>query len=443
MPLGEPCIRHDGDAWIVRGPVVPRGVLTPPADKSVAHRVLLLAALSAGTSEVRAFAAGEDVMRTLDAINRLGVQVELRQGGVRVHGVGLRGLRTATTALDCGNSGTTMRLLCGLLAAQRFASRLIGDASLSRRPMRRVTEPLGAMGARLRCLGPDGRPPVLVDPAPAALRGTSHAIALDSAQVRSAVLLAGLYADGPTRLIGPGAARDHLERLLAALGVRLAHGADAVVLEPPSASWPGFECALPGDPSASAFFAAWAMRPGGESLRVEAVGLNPGRRRYLELLQAAGAGLCFEPGAEVLGEPVGAFEIHGPIGADLELAGHDVVRCIDEIPALCAAAALCGVAMRVRDAGELRVKESDRIAGLARILRAFGVSVEEHADGLRLEPGARLRPAHVASDGDHRLAMTAAILATACDGRSRIDGVGCVRTSYPGFTADVARLAAG
>ena len=441
MPIDVPCIRHDGDAWIVRGPSGVQGVLTPPADKSLAHRAIILASLSAGACHVRGLSGAEDVGRTLAAMRGLGVRMESVAHGVRVHGVGANGLRAAPAPLDCGNSGTTMRLLCGVLAAQPFASYLAGDASLSRRPMRRLSEPLGAMGARVHCLGPDGRPPLQVDAVPARLRGVEHRLAVDSAQVRSALLLAGLYADGPTRLRPAGAARDHLERLLAALGVHVVRQADALVLEPPRAPWTGFDFEVPGDLSAAAFFVAWAMQPGSAGLRVERVGLNPGRRRYLELLQDAGATLSLFPGTGGLGEPAGAFEVRGPLRHGLDLCGTDVVRCIDEIPALVASGAVGGVAVRVRDAAELRVKESDRIAGIVRLLRAFGAEAAEQPDGLWLAPGARLRPAQVSADGDHRLAMAGAILAAAASGDSRIDGVGCVRTSYPEFAADFARLA--
>ena len=441
MPEHSSCIRQEGDAWIVRGAAGVRGVLTPPADKSLAHRALILAALGASPSTVRNLSGAEDVERTLQALRQLGIRIEPAPDGLLIHGAGLLGLRAPRAALDCGNSGTTMRLLCGLLAAQPFASELFGDASLSRRPMQRVAAPLRTMGARVQCLGDDGRPPLRIQPAPAGLRGAVHTLPVDSAQLRSALLLAGLYARGPTRLRPVGQARDHLERMLRSLGVRLESEADGLVLESGTTPWPGFAFAVPGDLSAAAFFVAGAMSPRSGELQVEAVGLNPGRQHYLELLQNAGARLEFRPGPTRLGEPMGAFAVRGPLRSGLELRGADIVRCIDEIPALVAACAVTGVSADVHDAGELRHKESDRIAGLVQLLRAFGAPASESADGLHLAAGARLRPTQVSSQNDHRLAMAAAILALAAEGESRIGAVDCVRTSYPAFAADFARLA--
>ncbi len=440
VPEPSSRLRIEGDAWIIRGAAGVRGFLAPPADKSLAHRALLLAALADSPSTVRHLSGAEDVERTLEALHQLGVRSEAGPDGLRLRGVGLRGLRAPQAPIDCGNSGTTMRLLCGLLAAQPFASQLFGDASLSRRPMQRLAAPLRAMGARVHCLGEEGRPPLQIEAAPE-LRGGVHTIAVDSAQVRSALLLAGLYARGPTRLRPAGQARDHLERMLRALGVRLEAEADGLVLEPGGASWSGFVFEVPGDLSAAAFFVAGAMSPRSGELQVEPVGLNPGRQRYLELLQGAGARLETRPGPSRLGEPTGAFKVRGPLRSGMELGGADVVRCIDEIPALVAACAAAGVSATVHDAGELRRKESDRIAGLVQLLRAFGVAAVERPDGFHLEAGARLRPARVSSQNDHRLAMAAAILALSADGESRIDTVDCVRTSYPDFATDFARLA--
>ncbi len=440
MRSASDCIRVEDDAWIIRGPVRVHGKLEPPADKSLAHRALILAGLAAGPSSLRGFSEAEDVERTLSALIQLGVGAERRSTSVDIRGAGLHGLRAAGAALDCGNSGTTMRLLCGVLAARPFASQLEGDASLSRRPMRRVAAPLRAMGAVIECMGHEERPPVHLE-AGLGLRGMTHTLTVDSAQVRSALLLAGLRAQGTTRIEPAGVARDHTERMLRALGVRCDTGAAGLVLEPPDHDWSGFELDLPGDPSAVAFFAAWAMASGGGELRAERVALNPGRVRYLELLRQAGAETTIQSERSDLGEPVGSIEVKGALAADIELRGADSVQCIDEIPALIAAAAVSGVGAIVHDASELRVKETDRIASLVQLLRAFGAQAGATPDGLQLAPGAALHPAEVTSGGDHRIAMAGAILAAAARGTSRIAGTRCVRTSYSGFARDFARLA--
>jgi 3-phosphoshikimate 1-carboxyvinyltransferase len=418
------------------------GVVRPPGDKSIAHRAVLVAALGRGASALHDLPAGDDVGRTLAAVRALGAGVRRDGTTCVVQGTGLHGLHPARGDLDCGNSGTTMRLLCGLLAGQPFASRLVGDASLLRRPMRRIAAPLAAMGARIVCEGVDDRPPLRVGPAPGPLHGIRHAIAIDSAQVRSAILFAALYAGGPTRIEPAGAARDHTERMLRAAGVRVVADAAGLLLVPTHGrGWGAFETRIPGDVSSAAFWIGLtaASEPHAR-LRVERVGLNPGRARFLELLRAAGAHITVQERGTQRGEPWGTIAVHGGGFGPLRLSGADTVRCLDEIPALAAAAALCGAALAVRDAAELRAKESDRIAGVVRVLGAFGARARACRDGFDLEARARLRPARVASGGDHRLAMMAAMLALGVTGESRIDDVACVRTSYPEFAADLRRL---
>lgn len=435
-------VRGSRLAWCVRGPVRLEGELRPPGDKSIAHRAVLLLALSRGPGLLRGVPGGDDVACTLSAVQNLGVQLESRGGAVRMLGVGLRGLQAPRQPLDCGNSGTTLRLLAGLLAARPFASVLVGDASLSRRPMRRIAVPLGCMGARVECLGPDGRPPLRVGPAVPRLHGTTHRLEVDSAQVRSALLLAALQADGPTRLEPAGASRDHTERMLRACGVQVRQDAGGLWLFPTQPSgWNAFDAWIPGDVSSAAFAIGLAAATSGSHLLVRRVGLNPGRKRYLALLQRAGADIEVRVRGEERGEPWGDVEVRGGRLRSLRLAGSDVVRCLDEIPALLATAAVAGCGAEVRDAAELRVKESDRIAGLAVLLRAFGARVHESAEGLRLAPGTVLRPAGFASRGDHRLAMAATVLGLATAGTSVVEQVTCVRTSYPGFAADLLRLA--
>ena len=436
-------IEKRGDAWWIRGPLGVRGTLAPPGDKSIAHRAQLLAALGRGTSELRGIPDALDVLSTLTALESLGVPVERRGDVWRVHGAGLRGLHPSAAPIDCGNSGTTMRLLSGVLAAQPFPSLLCGDASLSRRPMRRIAEPLRAMGASIECLGEGERPPLRIAPPRAGgLLGVAHTLSVDSAQVRGAILLAGVHAEGPTRIHPVGAARDHTERMLRALGVCIRSNSGGIELFPTQpGGWRAGDFSVPGDPSAAAFFAAAAAGTAGSALRVERVGLNPGRIRCFEILRSAGSAVHVQPRGESMGEPWGEVEVRGRLVRPLRLAGDDVVQCIDEIPALLVAAALAGVGAELRDAAELRVKESDRLAAMSAVLAAFGARVQRRRDGLRLEPGARLRPARVDSGGDHRIAMAAAILAAGASGESCIRGVDCVRTSYPNFAADFHRLA--
>jgi 3-phosphoshikimate 1-carboxyvinyltransferase len=377
-------------------------------------------------------------------VQRLGIAVRNERDGWRIEGRGLRGLRPANGTLDCGNSGTTLRLLTGVLAAQPFATLLTGDASLLRRPMARVVEPLRRMHATIACLGENERPPLRIEP-PAApgLCGMHHVLEVDSAQVRSALLFAGLYAHGPTSFSPPGVSRDHTERLLRALGVPVQRGAARTLLLPalPRPGWPAFETRVPGDVSAAAFFVAAAAATPGARLRVRGVGINPGRARYLDVLRAAGAAIAVTPRQISLGEPWGDVHVRGGRLAAMRLAGEDVVQCIDEVPALLAGAAVAGCAFELFDAAELRVKESDRIAVMADVLRRFGARVEERREGLRLHAGAALHAARVASCGDHRVAMAATVLAARVPAASRIDGVECVATSYPAFARDVSVLA--
>jgi len=428
--------------WRAQGPALVRGTLHPAGDKSIAHRLWILAALAHGNSTLRGVPDGDDVARTRAALAALGVRIRAAgENAWRVEGVGLQGLRAARTAIDCGNSGTTMRLLAGLLAVQRFETILTGDASLRRRPMQRVATPLRAMGARITCKGRDGRPPLAVGGGGAPARGHTHLLRVDSAQVRAAILLAGLTANGTTHVEPRTASRDHLQRLLRALGLHVSDGLRGTTVHPSALGWVGFRARVPGDVSSAAFWIALAAVTPGSRLQVPRVGLNPGRIRFLRLLCVAGARIEVRRAGITLGEPWGTVRVHGRSLGALSLEGDDVVQCLDEIPALAAAAACAGSAFQLRDARELRVKESDRIAGLATLLGAFGGSVRTRPDGFDLAARTVLRPARVASKGDHRLAMAAAMLALRAPGPSRIEDVACVRTSYPAFARDAARLA--
>jgi len=433
--------RDAAAAWRIHGGWGVNGVLQPAGDKSIGHRAVLLAALARGRSEIRGLPDGEDVARTRRAMGQMGVGFDAADGVWTVHGHGLRGLHPPAGDLDCGNSGTTMRLLCGVLAAQPFPARLVGDESLSRRPMRRVADALGAMGARIECAGDAGRPPLEIRPAPRPLAGITHRLDVDSAQVRSALFLAGLYAGGPTRIEPLGASRDHTERMLRACGVIVRSDAGGVTLMPIRTGWDGFEARVPGDLSSAVFWIVAAGVTAGARLRVDGVGLNPGRARVLDILRRAGMDIAMQVQGEERGEPWGRIDVRGVATlAAVDLRGADVVRCIDEVPALAAAACAAGTSLRVRDAAELRTKESDRIAAILRLAAAFGARGTGSTDGFRIEPGTLLRAARFDAAGDHRLAMAAAVLAFRAPGDSHIDGVHGVATSYPAFVADAARL---
>jgi 3-phosphoshikimate 1-carboxyvinyltransferase len=413
----------------------------------------LFGALCEGKTHIAGFSHGEDNVSTANALRAMGVKIEEPAADeLVVHGVGLSGLRAPERELDCGNSGTTMRLFCGVLSGQRFRATLVGDESLSRRPMMRVAGPLRARGAVI-----EGRPhpaksgeivaPLVVGPLPEGrdLAGLEFESPVSSAQVKSAILLSGLYASGPTRFREPTVSRDHTERMLAALGCPLRTVASVVELDPSgwSRKMPGFEISIPGDISAGAFLLVAAQLVEGSRVTARGVGANPTRTGLLEIARDMGAGLTVESKGERSGEPVA--ELHAwsaPLRA-ISVGGETVPRAIDEIPIACALAARARGTTRIRDAEELRHKESDRIATMAKVLRAFGVACEEKPDGMDIEgrDGA-LEPADVDSRGDHRIAMTAAVLALLGRGPSRVRDAACIATSYPKFVATLRALGA-
>jgi 3-phosphoshikimate 1-carboxyvinyltransferase len=371
---------------------------------------------------------------------------------LKVRGAGLFGLRAPSAPLDCGNSGTTMRLLTGILCAQRFQATLVGDASLTKRPMMRVAGPLRARGAVI-----EGRPhptkendilpPLVVGPLPEGkdLAALEYDSPISSAQVKSAILLSGLYARGTTHFREPTISRDHTERMLQALGVPLRTVGPVVEIDP--AAWdhkmPAFAITIPGDLSAAAFLLVAAQIVDGSRVTARGVGVNPTRTGILEIARDMGAGLTIEPGGERAGEPIA--ELHAwsaPLRA-VAIGGELVPRGIDEIPIACALAARAHGTTRISNAEELRVKESDRIATMAHVLRAFGIACEEQKDGLVIEgKQGPLEPASIESRGDHRIAMTAAILALVARAPSRIGDADCIATSYPKFVGTLRALGA-
>jgi 3-phosphoshikimate 1-carboxyvinyltransferase len=432
------------------------GRLEVPGDKSIGHRSLLLSALCDGELEVSGLSGGQDNARTRAAVEAMGARVEdLGPGRVRVTGVGTDGLCAPAGTIDCGNSGTSIRLLCGLLAGQRFTTSLSGDDSLSSRPMRRVSEPLAQMGARVEGRTRGDRPgevypPLVVHGAAGRLRGIDASLAVASAQVKSAILLAGLYADGAVRVREPGPSRDHSERMLAYLGAPITVLSDGAVVD--ARGWDrrlrARPLAVPGDPSSAAFMIAAALVAGVERVEVTGVCVNPTRTGFLDVLAELGATIERAGQREVGGEPIADLVVSAATSGWQSLRGAVVegattVRSIDELPILAVVAARASGTTEIRDAAELRVKESDRIATTCAMLRAFGVDVEERRDGLVVHgrPGQRLRAAQVDAAGDHRIAMAAAVAALAADGTSRVDDVENVATSFPGFADALNRLA--
>lgn len=432
-----------------------RGGVPVPTDKSIAHRALIFGALAAGPCQLAGVAPLGATATTRRALEGLGVRfVDEAPGQLRVEGVGLTGLSAPSAPLDCGGSGTTFRLLAGLLAAQRFQSTLAADAYLSQRPMARIVAPLRRRGATI-----EGRfhptrageilPPLVLGPLPpgAMLLESEESLPIPSAQVKSALLLSGLYAEGNTYVREPVVSRDHTERMLCALGVPLHAVASLVELD--VQRWdrrlPPFSMQIPGDLSSAAFLIAAALLVPGSEVSLRNVGLNPTRRGLLEYLRDVGATVAVEERGDQMGEPVGEIQAMygGPLRRGL-LAGETLVRAIDEVPVLCALAARSAGVTEIADAAELRVKESDRLAAMARVLRAFGVRCEERPDGLLIEgkPEGPLTAAEVESGGDHRIAMTATLLALVAEGPSRVKDVHCVGTSFPRFAGTLRALGA-
>jgi 3-phosphoshikimate 1-carboxyvinyltransferase len=414
------------------------GRVTVPGDKSVSHRAALLGAIAEGATEIHGYLEGEDCLRTVAAVHALGADVTRKgPGHYRIVGAGLRGLGEPGDVLDCGNSGTAARLLIGLLAGQPFCTFLTGDESMRRRPMGRVAEPLRRMGATIVGRVDGTRLPLAVRGA-TPLSAIEYATPVASAQVKSAILLAGLYADGPVTVTEPAPSRDHSEIMLGAFGARLTRSERSVTLRPgPLAAT---TVRVPGDVSSAAFLLVAATIVADGRVTVEGVGVNPTRTGALDVLEAMGARVerRDEPTS---GEPIAALTVGASALSGTRVGGALVPRLIDEVPILAVAAAVAGGPTQIGDAAELRVKESDRIAAIARQLGALGVRVEERPDGMVVHGGARLRGARVASGGDHRMAMALAVAGLVAEGETVVEDVGCVATSFPEFATTLNALA--
>ncbi|MCO7487297.1 3-phosphoshikimate 1-carboxyvinyltransferase [Stenotrophomonas maltophilia] len=417
--------------WIARKGQPLQGSLTIPGDKSVSHRSVMFAALADGTSHIEGFLEGEDTRATARIFSQLGVRIETPSPSQRiVHGVGIDGLKAPQAPLDCGNAGTGMRLLAGLLAGQAFDCTLIGDESLSGRPMRRVTGPLSQMGARIDTQD-DGTPPLHVHGGQA-LHGIDFASPVASAQVKSAVLLAGLYAQGETSVTEPHPTRDYTERMLSAFGVDIAFSPGKARLRG-GQRLRATDIVVPADFSSAAFYLVAASIIPGSELRLKQVGLNPRRTGLLHALRLMGADISEENPAEQGGEPVADLVVRYAPLKGARIPEELVPDMIDEFPALFVAAAAAEGQTVVSGAAELRVKESDRLAAMATGLRALGMQVDETEDGATLHGGVRLGSGTIESHGDHRIAMAFAIAGQISDGEVRMNDIANVATSFPDF----------
>ncbi|MBK5289577.1 MAG: 3-phosphoshikimate 1-carboxyvinyltransferase [Acidimicrobiia bacterium] len=413
-----------------------RGRLRLPGCKGISHRALIFAAIADGRSTVRGLADGADVASTMTVLDGLGVKLRPDGDAVSVRGLGFDGLREPTSVLDCGNSGTTMRMLAGLLAGRDFFAVLVGDESLSARPMRRVLDPIAAMGARVDGRDGGARAPITVRGG--SLRGVRHQLATASGQVKTALILAGLQAEGTTEIVEPAPSRDHTERMLAALGVEIDRPSPETVSVARGEPMP-FELTVPGDPSSAAFFVVGACITPGSDLVLEAVSLNPARIGYVDVLRRMGAEIDVVVTGEQVGEPVGdisvrAAELHGT-----DIAGDESI--IDELPVLAVAAAFAEGTTTIHSAAELAVKESNRIGTMEQELTQLGIGVETRPDGLVIRGGAP-RGASLKSHGDHRIAMAGAIAGLAAEGETTVRGFAATAISYPGFARDLASVLA-
>ena len=448
-----------GEEIHVRPVTALRGRVRVPGDKSISHRVVMLAALAEGESVVRGWLCAGDTLATREAMRALGVSIETFAiskdlKGLRIVGRGLRGLHPPPGPIDCHRSGTTMRLLAGILAGQPFPSVLDGSPQLRRRPMRRVVEPLRRMGARIT--DTDGHAPLYINSPPrvgegprkganspaASLRGIAYNLPVPSAQVKSALLLAGLYATGPTVVREPAPARDHTERMLQAQGAHLRIQGDTIILEPPSRLHP-LDLTVPGDFSSAAFLIVAGLLVPEAEVVIEGVGVNPRRIGLLDVLEQMGARVWLSHRREISGEPVADLRVRTSTLHGVTVEGEVVVRMIDEFPILAVAATQAEGVTLVRGAAELRAKESDRIATTVAELRKMGADIVERPDGFLVRGPTPLHGAVVSSHGDHRLGMALVVAGLIAAGETVVQDTDCIADSFPGFEGTLGHILEG
>ena len=414
-----------------------RGEFTPPGDKSVSHRSLIIGSLAAGTTEVSGFLNCDDTISTANAMRKLGSEIEINGSGVKITGKGLSGLSEPEDVIDAGNSGTTTRLLTGLLSAQGFFSALTGDMYLRARPMRRVVDPLRLMGAKITGREGGNKLPLAIDGG--RLNGVSYELPVASAQVKSALLLAGLYAEGETEVIEPEPTRDHTERMLSFFGVKLNKNGNRIKITRQN-EFNGRDISVPGDLSSAAFFIVAALINPGSEVLIKNVGINPLRTGVLDILGQMGGNIELLNEREVSGEPVGDILVKSSDMRGTEIKGEMIPKAIDELPVIAAAACFADGETIIKDARELRVKETDRIRAMTAELSKLGAHIREFEDGMSITGGGSLKGAQCSSWGDHRIAMAVAVAATRAGGETVIDDADCVSVSYPGFFDVLRRL---
>ena len=419
-----------GLQYVVRPAGGLSGDLRVSGDKSISHRSVILGSIAVGTTKISGILQATDVFATIDAFRKMGVKITgPDEGNVSIQGVGLDGLSPPEDKLNLGNSGTAMRLLAGLLAGQKFGTNLVGDDSLSGRPMRRVTDPLAKMGARVET-GPEGTPPLSIKPV-GDLNGIHYVLPVASAQVKSALLLAGLYAHGETCIEEPVPTRDHTERMLGGFDYPCRQREHGMCLRGGGVLH-GTQIDIPADLSSAAFFIVAATIAEGSHLRLSHVGVNPTRIGLLNILKTMGAVIRVEHEREICGEPVAELEVESAKLQGVEVPLEQVSLAIDEFPILCIAAAYAQGVTMIRGATELRHKESDRISSMVKGLRNLGIDVEEYSDGMSIR-GGQVQGGTVSSNGDHRVAMAFCIAGVQATSSVEIQDCGNIVTSFPGF----------
>jgi len=414
-----------------------KGKVMLPGDKSLSHRAVIFGTLARGKSVFRNFLRADDCMRTLLACQSLGVDMSLKGPVLTINGKGFSALKEPAQIIDAGNSGTTLRLMTGFFSATPFFSVLTGDESLRRRPMRRVTGPLRAMGAGIWGREGGDRAPLAIRGG--ALRGMFHELPVASAQVKSALLIAGLHASGATTVREPMKSRDHSERMLRLFGAEVEEAGTTVSVRG-GQELHGISMNIPGDISSAAFIVVAALITKDSDVVLKNVLLNPGRTGFIEILKEMGGSIEVQDKTRPGEEPSGDVRVRSSSLHGTNVSGEIIPRSIDEIPAICAAAAAAEGETLISGAEELRVKESDRIATMASELKKFGVKVEEFKDGLRIQGGRKLKAAKCTSHGDHRIAMALSVLGFAVPGRTIVDDTDCIETSFPGFSSILHKL---
>ncbi|HIW26047.1 MAG TPA: 3-phosphoshikimate 1-carboxyvinyltransferase [Firmicutes bacterium] len=407
-----------------------RGEITVPGDKSISHRSVMLGSIAKGDTKISGFLTGEDCLSTIDCFKKLGIDIEVNGTDVTVHGKGLKGLSAPAETLDVGNSGTTLRLMSGILSAQPFTTRLTGDSSIQKRPMGRVASPLGLMGAKITSENEKMTAPLTIEGQ--SLHGIDYTLPVASAQVKSALILAGLYADGETRITEPEATRDHTEIMLNYLGADIRKEGDTIVVRP-AAELTGKDITVPGDISSAAYFIAAALISKDSEVLIKNVGVNPTRTGIITAFKAMGGNIELTNERTVCGEPVADILVRSSRLHGVVIKGAIIPKLIDEIPVIAAAACYASGETVIADAAELRVKESDRIKTMAAELGRMGATVIQTDDGMIILGGIPLHGAVCESYNDHRVAMSVAVAALGAKGETQIKDCGCVDISFPGY----------